>query len=307
MKIAKVLFATDFSERSGAALPHALWYAREFGAELHMLHAVVLHAADPANPDADFPDLEGAYEALGRWASGRLAETAGRAGEAGVTVKRVEERGIAAAPAILDYAREEEVDLIVLATHGRRGVRRMLLGSVAEEVVRLAARPVLTVRPDGAEEHGEPPRRILVPMDFSEHADRALAYGGAMADRTGAELHVLHVVPEMSFPDPYFAEAAEIRAMAKAAQERVPEALERHIREVLGEGAGVRSHIEVGTPAATIVQVAAEEGIDQVVISSHGRTGVERMLLGSVAEGVVRRAGCPVLTVKAFGRDLLAG
>lgn len=306
MKIRKVLFATDFSERSEAALPHALWYAREFGAELHMLHAVVLHAADPANPDVDFPDLETAYAELRRWASDRLEEAAGRVGEAGVEVKRVEKRGIAAAPAILDYAREEEVDLIVLATHGRRGVGRMLLGSVAEEVVRLAARPVLTVRPDG-EEHAGPPRSLLVPMDFSRHADRALAYGGELADRTGARLHVLHVVPEMSFPDPYFAEAAEIRAMTKAAQERVPEALQRHVREVLGEDADVRTHIEVGTPVATIVQVAGDEDIDQVVISSHGRTGVERMLLGSVAEGVVRRAPCPVLTVKAFGRDLLAG
>lgn len=307
MKIEKVLFATDFSERSEAALPHALWYAREFGAELHMLHAVVLHAADPANPDLDFPDLEEAYDEVRRWASGRMEAAAGRIDEAGVAVKRVEERGIAAAPAILDYARNEEVDLIVLATHGRRGVRRMLLGSVAEEVVRLAARPVLTVRPDRTEEHGEPPRSVLVPVDFSEHSHRALLYGEALAARTGAELDVLHVLPEMSFPDPYFAEAAQIRAMAKAAQERVPEALDRNVREVLGEGVDVHTHLEVGTPAATIVRVAEEEAIDQVVLSSHGRTGLERMLLGSVAEGVVRRAPCPVLTVKAFGRDLLAG
>lgn len=307
MNIRKVLFATDFSERSETALPHALWYAREFGAELHMLHAVVLHAADPANPDVDFPDLEAAYDEVRRWASARMEAAAGRVDDAGVAVKRVEERGVAAAPVILDYAREEEVDLIVLATHGRRGVRRMLVGSVAEEVVRLAARPVLTVRPNGAEEHGEPPRSVLVPVDFSEHSDRALAYGGALAGRTGAELHALHVVPEMSFPDPYFAEAAQIRAMAKAAQERVPEAMQRNVREVLGEEADVHVHLEVGTPAATIVRVAEEEAIDQVVLSSHGRTGLERMLLGSVAEGVVRRAPCPVLTVKAFGRDLLAG
>lgn len=307
MKIQKVLFATDFSEHSEAALPHALWYAQEFQAQLHMLHAVVLHAADPANPEVDFPDLDAAYDEVRRWASGRLEATAGRIGKAGVAVQRVEERGIAAAPVILEYAREEDVDLIVLATHGRRGVRRMLLGSVAEEVVRLAARPVLTVRPDGAEEHGEPPRSVLVPVDFSEHADRALAYGGALAERSGAELHVLHVVPEMSFPDPYFAEAAEIRAMAKAAEERVPEAMQRHVQKVLGEDADVRMHMEVGTPAATIVRTAEDEGVDQIVISSHGRTGLERMLLGSVAEGVVRRAPCPVLTVKAFGRDLLAG
>ncbi|MFW6192811.1 MAG: universal stress protein [Gemmatimonadota bacterium] len=307
MRIRKVLFATDFSERSEGALPHALWYAREFEAELHMLHAVVLHADDPANPDVDFPDLEDAYREVDRWASDRMEATAGRADEAGAAVKRVEKRGIAAAPVILDYAQEESVDLIVLATHGRRGVRRMLLGSVAEEVVRRADRPVLTVRADGEGKHGEPPRRILVPVDFSEHARRALLYGEALSERTGAELHVVHVLPEMSFPDPYFAEAAQLRAMAKAAQERVPEALDRNVREVLGAEVKVHTHLEVGSPAGTIVRVAEREDVDHVVLSSHGRTGVERVFLGSVAEGVVRRAPCPVLTVKAFGRDLLVG
>lgn len=307
MNIRKVLFATDFSKLAETALPHALWYAREFDAELHMLHASVLHADDPANPDADFPDLEPAYREVDRWVSGRMEKAVDRADAAGVEVKRVEERGVAAAPVILEYAREAEMDLIVLATHGRRGVRRMLLGSVAEEVVRLAARPVLTVRPNGAEEHGEPPRRILVPVDFSEHARQALLYGDALADRTGAELHVLHVVPEMTFPDPYFAEAAQIRAMARAAQERVPEALDRAVREVLGDDAEVRTHLEPGSPAKTIVDVAEEKSVDLVVMSSHGRTGLERMLIGSVAEGVVRRAPCPVLTVKSFGRDLLTG
>lgn len=306
MKVRKVLFATDFSERSEAALPHALWYAREFEAELHMLHAVVLHADDPANPDVDFPDLEDAYREVDRWASDRMEVAAGRVDEAGVAVKRVEQRGIAAAPVILDYAGEEEIDLIVLATHGRRGVRRMLLGSVAEEVVRRAGRPVLTVRSDGDGAHGEPPRRVLVPVDFSEHARRALLYGEAIAERTGAELHVLHVLPEMSFPDPYFAEAAQLRAMANAAQERVPEALARNVQEVLGTGADAHTHLEVGSPAATIVRVAEAEDVDHVVLSSHGRTGLQRALLGSVAEGVVRRASCPVLTVKSFGRDLLA-
>lgn len=307
MKIRKVLFATDFSERSEAALPHAVWYAREFEAELHMLHAVVLHADDPANPDVDFPDLEDAYREVDRWASDRMEATAGRADDAGIAVKRAERRGIAAAPVILDYAHEEEVDLLVLATHGRRGVRRMLLGSVAEEVVRRAGRPVLTVRSDGDGAHGEPPRRVLVPVDFSEHARQALVYGAALSERTGAELHVVHVLPEMSFPDPYFAEAAQLRAMARAAQERVPEALARNVREVLGAEAEVHTHLEVGSPAATIVRVAEEEDVDHVVLSSHGRTGVERVLLGSVAEGVVRRASCPVLTVKSFGRDLLGG
>lgn len=305
MKIQRVLFATDFSEHAEKALAHALWYAREFGAELHMLHALVLHGADPANPDLAFPDLEGAGEQIREWARARMREVSERIDDE-VPVVRATRRGIAPAPAILEYAREEDVDLVVMATHGRRGIRRLLMGSVAEEVVRTAARPVLTVRPDAGAEHGDPPRRILVPVDFSEHSDRALRYGAALCERTGAELHAVHAVSERYFPDAYFAEAAEIQAMAAAAEERVPEALHRNVHEVLGEDADVRTRIEAGSPAQAVSEYAEEEDVDLVVISSHGRTGLERVLMGSVAEGVIRRAPCPVLTVKAFGKDLLA-
>jgi nucleotide-binding universal stress UspA family protein len=306
MRIQKVLFATDFSEHAEKALAHALWYAREFGAELHMLHALVLHDADPANPDLDFPDLEEAGGQIREWARSRMREVSDRIGEPEVPVVRATRRGIAAAPAILEYGREEDVDLVVMATHGRRGIRRLLMGSVAEEVVRTAARPVLTVRPDSAAEHGDPPRRILVPVDFSTHSDRALRYGAALCERTGAELHAVHAVSERYFPDAYFAEAAEIQAMAAAAEERVPEALHRNVHEVLGEEADVRTRIEAGSPAQAVAEYAEEEDVDLVVVSSHGRTGLERVLLGSVAEGVIRRAPCPVLTVKAFGKDLLS-
>ena len=306
MKIRKVLFATDFSEHAETALAHAIWYAHEFGAELHMLHAVVLHGADPANPELDFPDVEKAAREIRTWARMRMRAVGDRLDSEDLEIVRAERRGIAAAPAILEYAREEDVDMVVMATHGRRGVRRMLLGSVAEEVVRTAARPVLTVRPDGIGTHGEPPRRVLVPVDFSEHSDRALRYGAALSERTGAELHALHAVPEMSFPDAYFAEAAEIRALAKAAEDRVPERLHRNVHEVLGEDAEVRTHIEAGAPARAVADYAEEANVDLVVLSSHGRTGLERMVMGSVAEGVVRSAPCPVLTIKAFGKDLLS-
>lgn len=305
MKIEKVLFATDFSEHAEKALAHALWYAREFGAELHMLHALVLHDADPANPDLEFPDLEEAGERIREWARKRMREVSDRIDDRDVPVVRATRRGIAAAPAILEYAREEDVDLVVMATHGRRGIRRLLMGSVAEEVVRTAARPVLTVRPNGAAEHGDPPRRILVPVDFSEHSDRALRYGAALCERTGAELHAMHAVPELYFPDAYFAEAAEIRALAEAAEDEVPEALHRNVHEVLGEEADVRTRLVAGPPAQAVAEYAEEQDVDLVVLSSHGRTGLERVLMGSVAESVGRRAPCPVLTVKAFGKDLL--
>lgn len=306
MEIRRILFPTDFSDRADRALPHALWLAEEFGAELHMLHAMVLHGDDPANPDKRFPDLDDAYRQLRSWAEEKMeAAVTGVAGPE-VEVVHAQERGIAAAPTIVEYADDHDVDVVVMATHGRRGVRRVLLGSVAEEVLRTAGCPVLTVRPDAASSEGGRPERLLVPIDFSEHADLALASAGALARRLGAELDVLHVISELSYPDPYFADAAALRAMTKAARDRVPEALSAKVAELLQGDVPTETHMEVGTPAPAIAEFAKERGTDMIVIGSHGRTGMERVFLGSVAEGVVRRAPCPVLTVKPFG-EMLTG
>jgi nucleotide-binding universal stress UspA family protein len=307
MEIRRVLVPTDFSDRAERALPHALWLAEEFGAELHLLHAMVLHGDDPGGREAGekaFPDLDDAYRQLRRWAAERMEESAAGLDRSQVEVVRAQERGIAAAPTIVEYAEDHDVDVVVMATHGRRGVRRMLLGSVTEEVLRTAGCPVLTVRPDGELEAGGPPERILVPVDFSEHSDLALASAGALARRFGAELDVLHVIAELGVPDPYFADAAELRALTKAARDRVPEALAERVDQVLGEDVPAGTHMEVGTPAAAIAEFAGEQGSDMIVLGSHGRTGMERVFLGSVAEGVVRRAPCAVLTVKPFGKKL---
>lgn len=304
MKIDTILHPTDFSDRSDAALPHALWFAEEFGAGLHLLHAVVLHAADPANPELAFPDLDAAYQEIEEWAASRLEEKSLEVEHPEVRVERFQERGISAAPVILEHVEDHAIDLVVMGTHGRRGLRRMLLGSVAEEVLRSAPCPVLTVRPD-ADGPGEPPERILAPMDFSENSEAGLRWAGDLAARTGAELVVLHVLNELAYPDPYFAQAANLRAMAKAAREEVPEAVKRRVAEVLGdEAAGAaKIHMRAGPPAPTIVDFTEEREVGMVVMASHGRSGMERVFLGSVTEGVVRRSRAPVLVVRGTGED----
>lgn len=143
-----------------------------------------------------------------------------------------------------------------------------------------------------------------MPVDFSEHSDVALASAGALGRRLGARLEILHVISQPSYPDPYFADAASLRGLARAARDQVPEALAEKVEQVLDGGLEVETHMEVGTPADTIAQFAKGREADLVVIGSHGRTGMERIFLGSVAEGVVRRAPCPVLTVKPFGKTL---
>lgn len=305
MEIRRILVPTDFSERARQALPHALWLAEEFDAELHVLHALVLHGDDPGRTEGAFPDLDEAHAQLRQWAAERMEESVADVDVSRIRVVEAQERGLAAAPTIVEYAEDHEVDLVAMATHGRRGVRRMLLGSVAEEVLRTAGCPVLTVRPDedGPPGRGGPPEKILVGVDFSEHSELALASAGRLARHFGAELDVLHVIAELGIPDPYFADAAQLRALTKAARDRVPEALAETADRVLGD-VEVGTHMEVGTPAATIAEFAEEEGSGLIVLGSHGRTGMRRIFLGSVAEAVVRQAPCPVLTVKPFGRKL---
>lgn len=142
--------------------------------------------------------------------------------------------------------------------------------------------------------------RILVPTDFSTTADAALEYAFALAERFGASLQLLHVLEDPFVTDgmaaeAYISEAPALRsAMLQDAQERL-----RH-RAAPREAAGMHIDTEVlfGHGARTIAEYAAERGIDLIVIGTHGRTGFAHLLLGSVAERLVRTAPCPVLTVR---------
>src|SRR5690606_8769829 len=214
-------------------------------------------------------------------------------------------RGMAVAPALLRYAEEHDVDLVVMGTHGRRGIERAVIGSVAEEVVRHAACPVLTVR-----QRKEPPGEgrvtsVLVPVDFSSHSREALRYARELAASYEAGLTLLHVVEETLHPAFYGPALRSIYdAIPDIEDQAVPE-LERFFGETEGADVAARFVARPGRAASAIADHAEEEGHDLIVMATHGRTGVERFLMGSVAEKVVRRAPCPVFTVKSFGKSLL--
>lgn len=295
LDIKKIVYATDFSPCSENALPIAVRLAASHDAELHMVHAIVLHADDPHDPAHHFPEPDELYELMRSSAEARMATTAENGGMPDVNIVRAQVRGISPAPVILEYAEEQGVDLIVMGTHGRRGLRHLLLGSVAEEVVRMADCPVLTVREDAASASAF--ERILVPMDYSRHSELALGYAREIASSEGASLHLLHVLEVDTYPDFYF----PVQASQMFDMPELKERALQHLRDRLEkEGPEVRAelHVELGHPAQSVVEYAERLGIDLIVLASHGRTGLERALLGSVAEGVARRAQCPVLIVK---------
>lgn len=200
---------------------------------------------------------------------------------------------------ILDHAREQDVDVIVMGTHGRLGFGHILLGRVTERVVRLADRPVLTVPCDYPHEGGP----VVAAVDFSEGSRVALLYARELAASRGAALHALHVVEWPVDPPPYlfgFEVPAVSDVLARAQAEL----------DTFVAGAGpdvvavVRARVG-GLAAFSVADYAREVEAGLIVISTHGRTGLSRLLLGSVAERVVRTAACPVFTVHPDGRSLL--
>jgi nucleotide-binding universal stress UspA family protein len=232
---------------------------------------------------------------------------AGFCRERPVTVVEECRRGLYAAPVILDYAAEQEVDLVVVGTHGRRGPRRLLLGSVAAEVLRTADCPVLTVRRREGEERLDAVDRILAPVDFSDNCRAGLAFARELAAAFAARIDLVHVVEP--HPYPAFYGAIGSTPMAEL-MERLREKAAEELPEFWARTAGPEvAHEEVlgeGRAAMEVARLAEERGADLIVLATHGATGFERLLLGSNAEAIVRAAPCPVLTVKCFGRSLLA-
>lgn len=304
LRIDKILYPTDFSDTAAEALPHALHLAEKYGAELHMLHAHVLHESDPINAAHSFPRMQELYDILERNAEDQMDAALERY-PTELKIERVQVRGISAPTSILEYSEQQAIDLIVMGTHGRRGLRRLLLGSVAEEIVRLAPCPVLTV-PERDRVPAGRFEKIVVPVDFSEYAALALTYAHELAAVYAAQLLLLHIVDEVVYPDFY---PPVMPSGGRMTDELGAQSVTR-LRELLAETGrpDVRAdvHVRSGKAAPEIAHFTESEAADLVVIASHGLTGLSHMLLGSVTEQVIRRAHCPVFTVKAFGRKVIA-
>jgi len=301
LHIRKILFPTDFSDLSSDALAYALFLARKYKAELHMLHIVVMHTEDPHNPDHHFPDDAAIRDKLSRLIKAQLSTDTAKND---LTIKHVQLRNISAASAVVDYAEEQDIDLIVMSTHGRRGLRNLLLGSTAAEVVRTAPCSILTIR---RHENVVPGyiRNVLVPTDFSEPAAEALAVARDVASRYEADLQVLHVFEDVIHPAFYNMGKMSIKDLQPDIEERTVETMKKLLTSAPGPEVTAEYYVLEGHAGRDIPRFAEEHDSDLVVISTHGLSGLEQLLIGSVTEKVVRRTECPVLVVKTFKKSLL--
>ncbi len=302
MKIKKILFPTDFSESADAAFGRALFLAERLEAELYMFHAVVLHEFDPNNPEQEFPGSEEVFRHLFEIADSNMAGLLKQQGREMLTLHQVKRRGVSAPSVILAYAEEIDPDLIVMGTHGRRGPARLFLGSVAEAVTRHASCPVLTVRADATSVKEESIDKILVPVDFSEASELTIRYAEKLGHLYHAGLELLHVTEEI--PYPYFYVPSESDVVMERL-ERARQALAKLATETLSKSLKYTTTVRSGRVASEILDHARENDIGLLAIGTHGLSGLERMLVGSTAEQVIREAECPVFVVKSKGKVIL--
>jgi nucleotide-binding universal stress UspA family protein len=289
----KILVPTDFSPNSQSALRVAIRIAGERKSELVIAHAWYLPALAFGSEPFAFPsDLA---QQISDDAKRGLDASVGDAKQAGVgSVSGIMLTGVPPWARIVDVVEADPAfDLVVMGTHGRTGLRRVLLGSVATQVVRHAPCSVLVVRPDG---EPAPFTNALVPVDFSAGSHLAIEQATALVRPGGSGITLLHVVEA---PVRYAGEAYELeflRDLDKAASASL-DVIAAKLRTRVDVPVTVR--IRIGYAGAQILSLLEDDPtFDLVVMGSHGRTGLKRALLGSVAEKVIRHAPCPVLVAR---------
>jgi len=286
MPVTKILCPTDFSPGSMQALRVAARIANESRAELVIAHAWYIPPPAVAG-EYVFPPY--VMQQVIDDAQRGLDQAVKEAGAEKVSGTLMSGVAWAEITALLEA---QPFDLCVLGTHGRTGLARILLGSVAEKVIRHAPCSVLVVRPDSPT---TPFSHALVPTDFSESARLAVDQAAALTVPTGT-ITLLHV---LELP---VARSGEVRleGFARELDKHAADALDHEVARLRRlTSATIRTVSRIGYPGGqTLSAVDADETIDLVVMGSHGRTGIKRALLGSVAEKVVRHARCPVFVAR---------
>lgn len=281
----QILVPVDGSDPATAALDHALDIAADHDAAVHALNVANTNAPSLTRIGVDVVD------ALMQEGAAIVAKAREHGEKRGVSIVTEVIQG-EPAPVIRAYAERTESDLIVMGTRGQRDLGEYVLGSVTDQVVTGSEIPVLTVRAAVEAPHSYPYDAVLVPTDGSDHATRAVELGAEIAAHHGAELHLLFVIVEQALGGKTPSTEAVDRLKADA------EAVLSSAAEIAADrDVAVRTTVESGSIRSEIRSYAGRKDIDLIVMGTHGRTGLDQQLLGSITERVLRTAPTPVLTV----------
>jgi len=291
MELRSILCAVDFSEFSGAAYQYALSLAEYYQARLLCLHIVELWRypyADYAAQDVDYAKF---CQALSEGGEVQLQEFVKKYPGRGITPELVVRVGNAA-DCTLWFTQKENIEVIVMGTHGRRGFDRLVLGSTADRVIRKAACPVLVVSspshkhlttgPDGRHRL----TRILYCTDFSHNSERARSYALSLAAEYKSELMLLHV-----------AEDAPDQARSKAIIAQCTKQLATLVSEDERKNLKVKEVVRFGKAYEEIVRHATETQTSLIIMTARGGDAVDRAVFGSTTYRVIQLGPCPVLAI----------
>jgi nucleotide-binding universal stress UspA family protein len=297
LQIRRILCPTDFSVFSSRAFRHALALAHQFRASLKVVHVLPLVPSAGGGPFVPTPSL--VLPEQRRFAEDDLRRFVEPACGSSVEVT-TELRDGEPWREILAAAREMPADLVTLGTHGRAGFERFVLGSVTTKLLGRLPCPALTVCHEEGRTWEAPGllKRVLCATDFSDPAREAIGLSLDLAKKTGCDVTLLHVIDALPNADRR-AEASfpEIGPLRRALEEDARPRLLAAIPADRPTEGRVKGRLVLGRPWEKILEVAAEERADLIVLGTRGHTTLGRMIFGSTSEHVVREATCPVVTV----------
>jgi nucleotide-binding universal stress UspA family protein len=291
--IKKILCPVDFFPASEAAVNYAAGLAANYAAAVHLLHVIT---PVPATAYEYVIDSTEVMKAMEENSTRELDKLVAGLKEAGVDVQSELRVG----DVYDEIKRAIEVvkpELIVMGTHGRRGVERWFLGSTTEKLLRHSPVPLVTISAAGERSFAAPQfQRILVTTDFSEGTADALTYAFSVAQENESKVTLLHVVHDIS---------ADVSGKYRESLiSGVRSQLEAQVPAEARNWCDIVTRVERGVPYRMILKTIEEERPDLLIMNIHGKGMLDRALLGSTAERVVRVASCPVMMIPPMKRKL---
>jgi len=300
LEIKSIVCPVDFSDFSARAYHHALSLAEHYRAKLVAQHTIELAHYPYADYAASAGDYEGFTRAMREGGKEQLREFVKKHAQGEIQPELVVSQG-AAPDCILSFAKERKMDLIVMGTHGRRGLDRLMLGTTTDRVMRRSSCPVLAVSKTPPEflppnstldatareqqHHVHRLNRIVYCTDFSENSERALNYAISATREYDAELTMLHVLER--------ADAAGKEEIVAAAARQLDKLIPPEERNRLK----IKTEVRVGKSYEQIIQHAEDERIELVVMAVRGRGALNLAVFGSTTYRVMQLGPCPVLAV----------
>lgn len=287
----KILVPVDFSSFSSYATDFAAFLAQEYKADITLYHVVVMFETE-VEEEEHIKNIEDIVKHKILSSNSLLDEKKREIDVNNFEIHSIVERGVNAANSILEYINTHNYDLVIIGTHGRSGIKNWIYGSVTEKVVRLAKVPVITL-------HNMPRshqiKNILVPIDFSDNSKSGIKSARRIAKRFNSQINYIHIIEQQLHPSFHVIGIESILTLN-------PDLKDISLRKLkdfcFKEDETASYYVIEGTPHRDIADYAKEINCDLIVMSTHGYTGLDHILIGSTAERVIRIAPCPVFITK---------